>query len=79
MRPIASDVWCGPCVSMCRFVCDVTTRYPAETAEPIEMPFDTWGGVGHSNHVLDGGTDPPRRRDNFGVGKGPYHSKDNRE
>ena len=41
----------------------------------IEMPFGMWGGVGSSNHVLDGGPDPPRGRDNFRVGKGPFHSK----
>ena len=39
------------------------------------MPFVVWGGVGDSHHVLDGGPDPPTVRDNFGVGKGPSHSK----
>jgi len=38
----------------------VTTMYCGKTAEPIEMPFGMWGGVGHSHHVLDGGPDPPR-------------------
>ena len=33
--------------------------YPARTAGPIEMPFGMWVGVGPSNHVLDGGRDPP--------------------
>jgi len=28
-------------------------------AGPIEMPFGMSGVVGHSNHVLDGGPDPP--------------------
>ena len=41
MWPIATNVWRGPCVS----VCDVRTRYPAKTAEPIEMPFGMWGGT----------------------------------
>jgi len=38
----------------------VTKRLPAKTAEPIEMPFGMWARVGPSNHVLDGGRDPPR-------------------
>jgi len=44
------------------------------------MPFGMWGGVGPSNHVLDGGPDPPRGRGNFGVGKGRpiVKYKDNR-
>ena len=62
MRPIATDMWRGP-------------RYPAKTAGPIEMPFGMWGGVGHSNHVLDEGLNPPGERAIFGVGKGPSHSK----
>ena len=40
-------------------------RYPAKTAGPIEMPFRMWDGVGHSNHVLDGGLDPPMVWGNF--------------
>ena len=40
-------------------------------AGPIEMPFGMWSGVGHSNHVLDVGPDPPRGKGNFGVGKRP--------
>ena len=53
----------------------VTTMNCGKTAGPIEMPFGMWGGVGHSHHVLDGGPDPPTGRGNFGVGKGPSHSK----
>ena len=32
--------------------------------------FGLWGGVGHSNYVLDVGPDPPRGRGNFVVGMG---------
>ena len=28
---------------------------PANTTEPIEMPFGIWTLVGQRNHVLDGG------------------------
>jgi len=31
--------------------------------------------VGSSNHVLDGGPDPPRERGKFGEGKRPSHIK----
>ena len=41
----------------------------------IEMLFGIWGEVGHSHHVLDGGPDPASVRGNFGMGKGPSHSK----
>jgi len=54
--------------------CDVMDRYPAKMAGPIEMPFGMWGGVDHSNHVLDGGLDP-QGKGQFWVGKGPSHSK----
>ena len=37
-----------------------------ETAGSIEMAFGLWGAMGPSNHVLDGGQDPPMVRDNFG-------------
>ena len=53
-------VW-SVCLSIGLSVCDVMTRYPAKTAGPIEMPFDMWSGVGHSNHILDGGLDPQRK------------------
>ena len=46
-----------------------------ETDGSIEMAFGMWGGVGDSHHVLDGGPDPPMGSGNFGVGKGPSHSK----
>ena len=39
------------------------------------MAFGVWGGVGESHHVFDEGPDPPTIRGNFGVGKGPSHSK----
>ena len=36
-----------------------------ETAGSIEMAYGVWGVVGPSNHVLDGGLDPPVVRGNF--------------
>jgi len=74
MRRIATDV-SMVCWSVCLSVWNVTMRYPAKTAGPIEMPFGMWGGVGDSHHVLGGGLDPPMGRGNFVVGKGPSHSK----
>ena len=59
----------------CRSVWNETIRYPAKMAGPIELPFGMWGGVGDSHHVLDGSPDPPTGSGNFGVGKGPSHSK----
>ena len=53
------------CGVVCVSVCHVTTRYPAKTAGLIEMPFGMWGGVGQSNHVLDGGLDLYRGKGNF--------------
>ena len=55
------------CVYVCLyvFVC-ITVSYPAKTAGPIEMAFGVWGGVGPSNHVLDGSPDLPRGRGNLG-------------
>jgi len=35
-------------------------------AEPIEMSFGMWGGVAHSDLVLDGGPDPPIVKGNLG-------------
>ena len=54
MPPIATPfvAW-----SVCLYV---TLVYSAKTAEPIEMPFEVLAWVGPSNHVLDGGPDPPR-------------------
>ena len=40
---------------------------PEETACSVEMALGMWGAVGQSNHVLDGGPDPPIVRGNFGV------------
>jgi len=45
----------------------------AKTAEPVEMPFWMKTRVGPRNHVLDGGTDPPRVGGNFSGLSG--HSK----
>jgi len=56
MRPVATDVWRG--LSIGRSCNGQVYRYPAKTAGPIEMSFGMWGGVGRSNHVLDGGLDP---------------------
>ena len=41
---------------------------PEETAGSVEMALllGVWGAVGPSNHVLDGGPDPPMVRGNFG-------------
>ena len=47
----------------------------AKMAGLIEMLFGVWSGVGPSNHVLNGGLHLPSGRGNFGVGKGPSHSK----
>ena len=38
-----------------------------KTAEPIEMPYGLMTRVGPRYHVLDGGPNPPRGRDNLGV------------
>ena len=51
--------------SVCESVCLLVTRmYCGKTARPIEMPFGMWVAVGPSNHVLDGGSDPPMVRGN---------------
>jgi len=47
----------------------VTLVNSTKTAEPIEMPFGFWARMGPRNHVLDGVTDLPMERGNFG-GKG---------
>ena len=38
---------------------------PEETAGSVEMALGMWGAVAPSNHVLDGGPDPPMVRGNF--------------
>jgi len=45
-----------------------------ETVGSIEMAFGVWGAVGPSNHVLDGGPDPPMVRGNFGGISSPLKS-----
>jgi len=51
---------------VCRSVgLSVTIVSPAKTVEPIKMPFGLWTLVGHRNHVLDGGADPPSEGGNF--------------
>jgi len=42
----------------------VTTVSPAETVEPIEMPFGLWIPVGPRNHVLDW-VQIPRAKEQF--------------
>ena len=69
MGRIATDV-SVVCLSVGLSVWNETIRYPAKTAGPIELPFDMWGGVGDSHHVLDGGADPPTVRGNFGGREG---------
>ena len=39
---------------------------PEDTVGSVEVALGTWGEVGPSNHVLDGGPDPPMVRGNFG-------------
>jgi len=41
----------------------------AKTAEPIEMPFGSWAGIGPRNHVVDGGPDSSMGRGNYENGK----------
>ena len=43
--------------------------HPAKTAGSIEMPFGMWGGVDHSNHVLDASPDPPKGNGQFWGGE----------
>ena len=50
------------CLSVC-----LTTVGPAETDEPIEMPFGSWTRVGSGNNTLDWGSDPPREEAVLGM------------
>ena len=50
------------CLSVC-----LTTVGPAETAEPIEMPFGSWTRVGSGNNILDWGPDPTREEAVLGM------------
>jgi len=36
----------------------VTAMSPANSAEPIELPFELWTWVSHRNHVSNRGPDP---------------------
>jgi len=47
---------CG--VSVGRSVCVHNKEVPCKSGWTIKMPFGVWGGVGRSNHVLDGCPDP---------------------
>ena len=73
MRCIGADVSMVG-LSVCLSVGHVTDRYPAKTAGPIEMPFGMCGGMGNSNHVLDGSPHPPMVRGNFGGISSPLKS-----
>jgi len=68
MRHLAIDVAWSACLSLCLLVKSVS---PAKTDEPIEMPFGLWTRVGPRDHVLCGGPDPPRGRDNLEWGCPP--------
>ena len=50
-------------VSVCVSVCVSGT---------IDMPFGMWARVGFSNHVLDGGSGPPRETCMLGHARGRY-------
>lgn len=39
----------------------VTATSCAKTTEPIDMPLGVWTRVGTRNHVLGGGSGPPRK------------------
>jgi len=59
------------CLCVCLAVClYVTGMNPAETAEPIEMPFGMWARVGQHSHVLDVGPDPLGEWAILGWGRG---------
>jgi len=51
------------CLSVCL---SVTLVSPAKTAEPIVVPSGLRTWLGPRDHVLDGGSDPPWERANFG-------------
>jgi len=69
MRPIVTDrvAW-----SVGR---SVAVLDPAKTAEPIKMRFELRTRVGPTNHVLDGGPDPPVGSGNFDGGIIKYRDK----
>ena len=48
----------------------VTVVSPTKTAELIKMPFWLGTHVSLTNHVLDGGPDPPWEWGNFEEGRG---------
>ena len=72
MRPVLSHV---QSLSLSVSLSLVTRMYYGKTAKPIEMSFGLWDGVGHGHHVLDGSPDLPTEKGNFGMGKGPSHSR----
>ena len=67
---VAPCVCLSVCLCACVSVRSVTRMCPAKTAGPTEMPFGMWGGVGDSQHVLDGGPDPPWEEAILGWGRG---------
>jgi len=73
MRHIITDgVACSVSQSVGRSNGLSVTIVSHKTAEPIEIPFGLWTGVGPRNHVLDGGPDPFMKRGKF-EGKGAAH------
>ena len=44
----------GKGASLCKVYGHSVVTY-AKTAQPVEMPFGLWAGMGPRNHVLDGG------------------------
>ena len=57
--------------SMC-VSCVCVRHEMAKTAGQIDMPFGICAQVGHSNHVLDGGPDPPRETGMLWHARGRY-------
>ena len=75
MRPVVIDgvLWsAGRSVSLSVTIIS-TIISPSKTAELIEMPFRLWSQVCPTNHILDGGPDPPIGRANFEGGERAAH------
>ena len=61
-------------------MCVCNGMNPAETADPVKMPFGIWAQAGPRNHVLHGRPDPPGegailRVGEYGHAPGPYRSR----